>query len=86
MAKGISPLKIIGFLLLIAGAALAAWGVYQLVQYNTSLFGKVSNKVVGVFNKLTGSGKIAKGLVRPLLLIVGGGAGAVFGFVLSRKS
>lgn len=81
-----SPLKIAGILLLVAGAVVLVLGVYQLIQYNTSFFGKLSNKALGAFNKLSGSSRIAKGVVRPLIMIIAGGAGAFFGFVLSRKN
>ena len=79
-------MKIVGIVLLIAGVVVLVLGIYQLVQYNTSFFGKVSNKTLSAFNKLSGSSKIAKGVVQPLIMIIAGGAGAFFGFVLFRKN
>lgn len=71
-----SPVGTIGLILLIAGIAVLAIGAYQYYDAGQSLGGKIS----GVFNKMS------KEQTNAIYLMIAGGAGAVVGFVLSRRS
>jgi hypothetical protein len=73
-------MKILSILLLVAGVAVLAFGVIQLVQYNGSLGGKIANKTAGLF------GGHSKGIETPVIMIAAGGAAALVGFFLYRKS
>jgi hypothetical protein len=86
MARGLSPVKIIGILLLAAGIVVLAIGIYQFVEFHQSAGGKLAggaNKVIRAFG---GSGKIAKGYQQPLILIISGAVASVAGFFIYRKS
>jgi uncharacterized membrane protein HdeD (DUF308 family) len=86
MARGLSPVKVTGILLLAAGIVVLALGVYQFVEFHQSLGGKLAggaNKFVQAFG---GSGKIAKGYQQPLILMISGAVAAIAGFFIYRKS
>jgi hypothetical protein len=86
MARGIGPVKITGILLLAAGIAVLAIGIYQFVEFRQSMGGKIAggaNKVIQAFG---GSGKLAKGYQQPLILMISGAVAAVAGFFVYRKS
>jgi hypothetical protein len=86
MARGLGPVKIIGILLLIAGIGILAVGVYQFVEFYQSVGGKLAGEANKVIKAFGGSGKIAGGYQQPLMLIIGGAAAAVAGFIVYRKS
>jgi hypothetical protein len=84
--RGFSGIKIIGLVLLIAGVAVLGLGIYQFISYQQSFGGKLAGGFTKAFNQLTGSTKIAKGLGRPIVLMIGGAIGAVVGFFITKKS
>jgi hypothetical protein len=65
----------IGLVLLVAGIAVLAVGAYQYYEATQSLGGGIAK----VFKKLT------KEQTKDIYLMVGGGAAAVVGFLLSRR-
>ena len=81
MARGMSPMKIIGFILLIAGVVLLAVGIYQFVEFRDSVGGKVASGV----NKLLGNSKVAKGYQQPIILMVCGVVSAAAGYFVSKR-
>jgi len=75
-----SALKIIGLVLLVAGAVVLVLGVYNLIAFNTSTGGKIANSVAGFFGSRTNA-------VRNYIIqICIGAACAVVGFVLYKRS
>jgi hypothetical protein len=73
-------MKILSILLLLAGVVVLVLGGIQLVQYNGSLGGKIANKTASLF------GGHSKGIETPIIMIAAGGAAALAGFFLYRKS
>jgi hypothetical protein len=86
MARGMSPVKLIGMLLLIAGVVILAVGIYQFIEFHQSVGGKLAGGANKVIRALGGSGKIAGGYQQPLILIIGGLAAAAAGFFVYRRS
>jgi hypothetical protein len=86
MARGVSPVKIIGILLLAAGVVVLAIGIYQFVEFHQSMGGKLAGGANRAIRALGGSGKIAKGYQQPIILMICGAAGAAAGFFIYRKS
>jgi hypothetical protein len=72
-------MKLLGILLLIVGIAVLVFGAYNLISYNTSTAGKISNKIAGAFGTQT------KAVQNSLIQICIGAGCAVVGFVLSKK-
>ena len=81
MARGMSPVKILGIVLLIAGIVLFAIGIYQFVEFRQSLGGKLSAGV----NKIFGGSKLAKGYQQPIILMISGAVSIVAGYFISRR-
>jgi hypothetical protein len=86
MARGMSPVKIIGILLLAAGVVILVIGIYQFVEFRQSVGGKLAGGANTVIKALGGSGKVAKGYQQPIILMICGAVGAAAGFFLYRKS
>ena len=80
MARGMSPLKIIGCVLLVVGVVVLIFGAYNLITYNASTGGKIANKVAGVFGSRT------KVVQNSIIEIGIGAAAAVVGYILFKKS
>jgi len=79
MKKHITAIKIIGIVLLLAGAVVLILGAYNLISFNTSTGGKFANKTAGFFGKQTKT-------VRNSIVEIGiGAASAVVGFILYKK-
>jgi hypothetical protein len=81
-----SPVKIIGILLLIAGVAARAFGISQFAEFRQSAGGKLAGGANKVIKALGGSSKLAKGYQQPIILMIGGAVGAAAGFFIYRKS
>ncbi|GHV70336.1 hypothetical protein AGMMS49928_17720 [Spirochaetia bacterium] len=80
MARKMSPLKIIGVVLLVAGVVVLVFGAYNLIAYNVSSGGKIANKVAGAFGSRTK-------VVQTSIIEIGiGAAAAIVGFFLYKKS
>jgi hypothetical protein len=86
MAKGFSPIKIIGLVILAAGVIVLIIGIYQFVEFRNSIGGgaaKLGNSISKAFG---GSTKLAKGYQQPLILIISGVvAAALGGFITVKK-
>jgi hypothetical protein len=83
MARGPSPAKIAGILLLAAGVVVLVIGLYQFVEFRQSIGGKIA----GGLNRAFGSsGGIAKGYQQPIILMISGAAAAVAGFFISSRA
>ncbi|MDR1277279.1 MAG: hypothetical protein LBK02_00850 [Treponema sp.] len=80
MAQGMSPVKIIGVLLLAAGIVVLAIGIYQFVEFHQSMGGKLVGGANRAIRALGGSGKMAKGYQQPVILMICGAVGAAVGF------
>jgi hypothetical protein len=79
MARGMSPLKIIGLVLLVVGVVVLIFGAYNLISFNMSTGGKVANKLAGAFGSRT---KVVQNSL--IQMAIGVGCAAV-GFFLSKK-
>ncbi|MDR1099411.1 MAG: hypothetical protein LBL28_02910 [Treponema sp.] len=86
MTQGMSPVKLIGILLLAAGIVVLDIGIYQFVEFHQSMGGKLAGEANKVIRALGGSGKMAKGYQQPVILMICGAVGAAAGFFISRKS
>ncbi|MDR1318608.1 MAG: hypothetical protein LBJ90_03210 [Treponema sp.] len=86
MARGISPIKIIGILLLAAGLVVLVMGIYQFVEFHQSAAGKIAGGANRAIRALGGSGKMAKGYQQPVILMICGVVGAAAGVFIYRKS
>jgi hypothetical protein len=86
MARGMSPVKIIGILLLAAGVVVLGIGIYQFVEFRQSMGGKLAGGANRVIQALGGSAKIAKGYQQPIILMISGAVGAAAGFFIYKKS
>jgi len=75
-----SVLKIIGIVLLVAGAVVLILGVYNLITFNTSTGGRIANRIAGAFGSRTETVR------NSIIQISIGVVCSVVGFVLYRKS
>jgi len=74
-----SIVRIIGIVLLVAGAVVLILGAYNLFEHNTSTAGKAANKIAGAFGSRTK-------VVQNSLIQIGVGAACIaVGFILFRK-
>jgi len=78
--------KILGILLLLGGAALVIFGIYQFVEFRQSLAGKLSSFGNQLSRSLGGSSKIADGYLKPIALLVSGVVAGAAGLFLFKKS
>jgi uncharacterized membrane protein (Fun14 family) len=74
-----SNLSAIGLVLLVVGVIVLGVGIYQLVQFNSSFGGKLSNKAANLF------GTHSQGVEQPIIMMICGAAAAAAGFVLYKK-
>ena len=74
-----SVLKIIGIVLLVAGAVVLILGVYNLITFNNSTGGKIANSIAGFFGSRT------KAVSNYIIQICAGAGCAVVGFVLYKR-
>lgn len=74
------PLKILGIVLLLAGAGVLIYGIVEFNQFRGSLAGKASNALV----KLTGS-RADQEMKSIIMMIVGGITALVGLFVTIKK-
>ena len=74
-----SIIKIVGIVLLVIGAIVLIMGIYDLITFNNSTVGKISNKLAGFAGKKTEAVKNA------IIQIAIGGACLVVGFVLYKR-
>jgi hypothetical protein len=86
MAKGLSPVKVIGLLLLAAGAVVLAIGIYRFVEFHQSMGGKLAGGVNKVIKAFGGSGGVAKGYQQPIILMISGAVAAVAGAFISARA
>jgi hypothetical protein len=86
MMRGFSGIKIVGILLLVAGVVVLGIGIYQFVEFRQSVGGRIAGGLTRAANQLTGSTKIPKGMVQPIIMMIGGALGAAAGFFITKKS
>ncbi|GHV95860.1 hypothetical protein AGMMS50293_21800 [Spirochaetia bacterium] len=79
MARGMSPLKIIGLVLLVAGVVVLVLGAYNLISFNMSTGGKFANKLAGAFGSRT---KVVQNSIIQMAI---GAVCAGVGYFLSKK-
>jgi hypothetical protein len=72
-------LKLIGLIVLVAGVVVLVVGIVQLVQFNTSGIGKLSNSLAGAF------GTHSRGIEQPIIMIAIGVVAAAVGCVVYKK-
>jgi hypothetical protein len=85
MARGLSPIKIIGILLFAAGVVVLVIGIYQFVEFRQSVGGKLAGGLNKAARAFGGSGGIAKGYQQPIILMVSGVVAALAGGFISSK-
>jgi hypothetical protein len=68
-------LKILGIVLLAAGAAVLIYGIFQFVEIRQSLGGKIS----GLF------GKRSEGEIQAIIMMIAGGIAALGGLFITVK-
>jgi len=74
-----SILKIVGIVLLVAGAVILVLGLYNLISFSTSGGGKALNRIAGAFG---GQTEVVRNSI--IQIIIGAAVGAV-GFFIYRK-
>ena len=75
-----NPIRIIGIVLLIAGVVVMVFGIYNLVSFNTSTGGKISNRLARAFGTQTEA--VRNSIIQIAIGVVCAGVG----FFLYRKS
>ena len=79
-------MRILALILIIGGIIVLIFGIYQFVQFQQSLGGRVASLGNQLSRALGGSSRVAKGYTQPIILIACGAAAGAAGLFLLKRS